>query len=96
MAVRTRSSYGAASVVMTIATAIAAVIVLGIVFVLLGVNLNNDIVHFFMEIARFFAGPFSDLIPQDTQKLNYVVNWGIAALVYLIVGAILARIIRRA
>jgi hypothetical protein len=95
VAVRTRS-YGAASVVMTIATIIAGIIVLGIVLVLVGANQANDIVNFIMDIGRFFAGPFGDLIPQDNQRANYVVNWGIAALVYLLVGAILARIIRRA
>jgi hypothetical protein len=95
VAVRTRN-YGAASVVMTIATIIAGIIILGIVLVLVGANMNNDIVDFVMDIGRFFAGPFGDLIPQDNQRANYVVNWGIAALVYLIVGAIIARIIRRA
>ena len=95
MAVRTRSSR-AASVVMTIAAVIAGIIVLGIVLVLVGANQANDIVNLVMDVGRFFAGPFSDLIPQDNQRANYVVNWGIAALVYLLVGAILARIIRRA
>ena len=95
MAVRTRSS-GAASIVMTIAAVIAGIIVLGIVLVLVGANQANDIVNVIMDVGRFFAGPFDDLIPQDNQRANYVVNWGIAALVYLLVGAILARIIRRA
>ena len=94
MAVRTRN-YGAASVVMTIFTIIAAFILLGIVLVLAGANMNNDIVDFIMDIGRFFAKPFGDLIPQHSQKGNYVVNWGIAAIVYLIVGSIIARLIRR-
>jgi uncharacterized protein YggT (Ycf19 family) len=95
VAVRTRN-YGAASVVMTIATIIALFIIAGIVLVLVGANMNNDIVDFVMDIGRFFARPFGDLIPQDNQRANYVVNWGIAAIVYLIVGSIIARLIRRA
>ena len=95
MAVRTRSS-GAASVVMTIATVIAGIIVLGIVLVLIGANMSNDIVDLIMDVGRFFAGPFGDLIPQDNRRADYIVNWGIAALVYLLVGAIIARLIRRA
>ena len=94
MAVRTRN-YGAASVVMTIATIIAGIILVGIVLVLVGANMQNTVVDFVMDIGRFFARPFGDLFPQDNVKQNYVVNWGIAAIVYLVVGAILARIIRR-
>ena len=94
MAVRTRN-YGAASVVMTIATIIAGIILVGIVLVLVGANMQNTVVDFVMDIGRFFARPFADLFPQNTVKQNYVVNWGIAALVYLIVGAIIARVIRR-
>ena len=94
MAVRTRN-YGAASVVMTIATIIAGIIILGIVLVLIGANMQNTVVDFIMDIGRFFAKPFGDLFPQKSVKQNYVVNWGIAAIVYLVVGAILARIIRR-
>lgn len=95
MAARTRN-YGAASVVMTIATIIAGIIVLGIVLVLLGANMQNTVVDFVMDIGRFFAKPFGDLFPQNSVKQNYVVNWGIAALVYLLVGALIARVIRRA
>lgn len=94
MAVRTRN-YGAASVVMTIALIIAGIIVAGIVLVLVGANMQNTVVDFVMDIGRFFAKPFGDLFPQDEFKRDYVINWGIAALVYLLVGAILARIIRR-
>ena len=96
MAVRTRSSYGAASAVMTVFLLIAGVIALGILLILLGANTHAGIVNFILEIGRFFARPFSHLFPQDTVKQDYLVNWGIAAIVYLVVGSVLARMIRRA
>jgi hypothetical protein len=83
-------------VITLIAGIIAGVIVLGIVLVLVGANQANTIVDFILDIGRFFVRPFRDLFPQDDPKENIVVNWGIAALAYLIVGAIIARIVRRA
>jgi hypothetical protein len=96
MATRTRTAYGAASVVMTIFTIIAAIIAIYVVLVLLGASGQNALVRFFHDAGGFFAHPFAKLFPQDHPKQDYLVNWGIAALAYLFVGAILAGIIRRA
>jgi len=82
-------------VITLIAGIIAGVIVLGIVLVLVDANQRNTIVDFILDIGRFFVRPFRDLFPQDDPKENIVVNWGIAALAYLIIGAIIARIVRR-
>jgi hypothetical protein len=95
MAVRTRTHSGA-SVVMTIFTAIAVVILVGIFLVLIGANQQNTIVDFVLDIGRFFAHPFNHLLPQDHPKQDLAVNWGIAAVAYLVVGSLLARLIRRA
>ena len=73
----------------------AGIIVLGIVLVLVDPNQRNTIVDFILAIGRFFVRPFRDLFPQDDPKANMVVNCGIAALAYLIIGAIIARIVRR-
>ena len=92
----TRTRYRSpASVITLIAGIIAGVIVLGIVLVLVDANQRNTIVDFILDIGRFFVRPFRDLFPQDDPKENIVVNWGIAALAYLIIGAIIARIVRR-
>jgi hypothetical protein len=84
-----------ASVITAIAGLIAGVILLGIILVLVDANQRNTIVDFVLDIGRFFVRPFRDLFPQDDPKENMVVNWGIAAIAYLIVGAIIARIVRR-
>jgi hypothetical protein len=83
-------------VITLIAGIIAGIIVLGIVLVLVDANQRNTIVDFILDIGRFFVRPFKDLFPQDDPKENIVINWGIAALAYLIIGAIIARIVRRA
>jgi hypothetical protein len=83
-------------VITLIAGIIAGIILIGIVLVLVDANQRNTIVDFVLDIGRFFVRPFADLFPQDDPKENMVVNWGIAALAYLILGAIIARIVRRA
>ena len=92
----TRTRYRSpASVITGIAAVIAGIIVLGIVLVLVNANQNNDIVDLILDIGRFFARPFEDLFPQADPKNDILLNWGIAAVAYLIIGAIIARIVRR-
>jgi hypothetical protein len=46
-------------------------------------------------VGRFLTKPFHNLFPQDDPRQDILVNWGIAAIVYLIVGALIARLVRR-
>ena len=89
----TRTSVG--NVVLIITGVIAAIIALGILLVLIGANPSNAIVDLVLDVGRFFAQPFEDLFPNDDPKVNILVNWGIAALAYLLVGALIARLARR-
>lgn len=92
----TRTRYRSpGSVITAIFGLIAGIIVVGIILVLVDANQRNTIVDFVLDIGRFFARPFRDLFPQDDPKENMVINWGIAALAYVIVGAIIARFTRR-
>jgi uncharacterized protein YggT (Ycf19 family) len=94
MAVTTRN-YGAARVITAIATIIAAVLLLDILLVWANANGNNDIVHFFMQVGSFFATPFKQLFTVRGHKQDILVNWGIAAVAYLVLGGLLARLSRR-
>ncbi len=94
MVTRTRRR-SSGSVITAIAGAIAAVIIVGILLVLLKANQQNTIVDFVLDIGRFFTRPFRDLFPQDDARQDIFVNWGIAALAYLILGAVIARLARR-
>jgi hypothetical protein len=82
-------------VIQTIAGVIAAIIIIGIVLVLIKANPNNQIVDFILDIGNFLTKPFHGLFPQDDPRQDILVNWGIAAIVYLILGAIIARLARR-
>ncbi len=83
-----------ARLVMTVAVLIALLIGLAIVLRDVGANTGNTIVEGIHEGANFFAGSFTGLIRfAGHPKRAITVNWGIALLVYLIVGAILARVV---
>ena len=82
-----------ARVVRLAAGVIAAIIVVGILLVVLEANPTNDVVSTVHDVARWFVGPFDDMFRFDNAKIAVAVNWGIAAFVYLIVGALIARFI---
>lgn len=83
-----------ALVLMAAAVVIALVIALGILLANVGANGGNAIVKGIHESANFVAGSFTGMIRfTGHPKRAISVNWGIAALVYLLVGAIVARVV---
>ena len=76
-------------------TAVAAVLVLGIVLVVLEANPSNDIVEAVRDAARFLAGPFDGLFTLDSNKAEKAVNWGIAAVVWYAIARLIARLLLR-
>jgi hypothetical protein len=85
-----------ARLVMTVATLIALLIGLAIVLRDVGANPHNTIWEGIHEGANFFAGAFTGLIKFNGHpKRAITVDWGIALLVYLIVGAVISRFIAR-
>ena len=82
-------------VILAIAVAVFLIIALGILLTLLGANPTNVIVKIFTGIANFLAGPFNGLFKVGDQKVTTAVNWGIAAVVYLAIGAVIAGAFRR-
>lgn len=84
-----------ASLVWLIAVIAAAVLALGALFTALDqANQSNEIVKWVLERGHDLVGPFKDLFRLETAKNTLLVNWGIAALVYLIIGKIAERFIR--
>ena len=82
-------------VVSIVAAVLAGVIVLGILFVVLEGNPRNDIVSTVLDIAEALVGPFDGLFTPENRKLEITINWGIAALLYLVVGQLIAGLLRR-
>ena len=92
--VRTVTRYSAAAVVLVITGVIVAIIALAIVLILLGANQNNMIVDVIVTVGDFITTPFHGMFPQDSTRSDVLVNWGIALLVYLAIGGIIARVVR--
>jgi hypothetical protein len=85
-----------ARLVMLLATLIALLIGLAIVLRDVDANGGNTIVKGIHEGANFFAGAFTGLITfSGHPKRAITVDWGIALLVYLLVGSIVSRFIAR-
>jgi hypothetical protein len=84
-----------ARLVTLVAAVVAAIIVVGILLIVLGANQSNALVDAVMDAARWLAGPFRDLFTFDSYKTTVIVNWGIAAVVYLAVGRLIARLLVR-
>ena len=84
---------GLARIVRLAAGVIAAIIVAGILLVVLKANPANSVVSTVHDMARGLVGPFDGMFKLDDAKTAVAVNWAIAAVVYLILGALIARFI---
>lgn len=83
--------FGVASIIWLIAVIAAVILVVYIFMVLFEANPRNDLVDFFGDFASNLAWVFKDLFNFESQKTEVLVNYGIAALVYLAVGRAIAR-----
>jgi hypothetical protein len=87
--------WGLARIVGLITAVVVGLIVVGIVLVLLDANRNNEIVDWLVGAAGWLAGPFDNVFKMDGHKEHVAVNYGLAALVYALVGGFIARLLRR-
>lgn len=72
------------------------VIVVGGVLFLLSANPSNAIVRDIHDAASWLVGPFKNLFSfSGHPKATLAVNWGLAAIVYLVVGGFIASLIAR-
>ena len=78
-----------------LAGAIVLVLVAGIALVALEANRSNELVQVVRDAAAFLAGPFDDLFKLDSNKAEKAVNWGIAAVVWFMLGRLIARLLLR-
>ncbi|GAB3424766.1 hypothetical protein [Flindersiella endophytica] len=83
-----------ATAVLTVAVLAALVLALGAVLAGLKANVNNPIVSGVLDLANRLDGPFADVFTFTSVIKQTLVNWGIAAAVYLIAGRIIERVIR--
>lgn len=91
----------AARVVRLVFGVLATILALGAVLVVLRNNVNeqNSVVELITNVADTIAGPFSkddgifDFSGKNAVAKNALLNWGIAAIVYLLAGRVLANAI---
>jgi hypothetical protein len=82
-----------ARIVRLIAAVVALILVLGIVFVVFKASPSNTIVSHIHGWAHWLATPFNGLFHLHSARGTIALNWGIAAVVYLLVGHLIATII---
>jgi hypothetical protein len=86
---------GIARIVSLITLVVVGLIAIGIALILLDANRDNAIVDWLVGAAEFLAQPFENMFQPDGRKTEIAVNWGLAAVVYAIVGGVIVRLFRR-
>jgi hypothetical protein len=84
----------AARVVRWVAGLFALVIALGILFVVLHANPHNAIASTIHGLAVALVGPFKNLFHPKGPDLTVAVNWGVALVFYLVLGWLIAALLR--
>ena len=90
-----RGLWTLARIVNLITAAVVGLLVVGIALVVLEANKSNDVVNWLLDAARFLAGPLDDVFKLHNHKVAVAVNWGLAALVYAVIGRLIAWLLRR-
>jgi hypothetical protein len=85
-----------ARIVRLVTAVVVGVIVLGILLRVLGADRGNDLVALVDDAARWLVSPFAGIFDLSREKVQIAVNWGLAALVYAIVGGLIATLLVRA
>ena len=85
-----------ARVVRLIASIVALIIIAAIVLRIAGANGANTVVHDIHSAGATLAGPFKNIFSLKSAKWTMAVNWGIAAIVYLVIGHLIASLFARA
>lgn len=86
----------AGTVVRVIGTIIAVILVAHILFALLGANPDNPLVVWVAQWAGALALWFGNLFATGSEALNVILNYGLAAVFWLVVTGLIARVLYRA
>ena len=84
-----------ASLVWLVAVVCALFLAVGALVVALRMNQDNPIVGFILDGARSLDfGSFKEFTGKSAATKEALTNWGIAAIIYLVIGKVLDRVIR--
>lgn len=84
-----------AALVRAIAAVLAAILVVHIVLVIGGANPDNSITKGIANLAMPLALGFKGLFSPSNPKVLVLVNFGLAAIFWLVLGTLLALVVRR-
>lgn len=84
-----------ARIVRLVAGIVVLIVGMGILLALLKANATNSVVSEIHGWGRWLVGPFSGMFSFHAPRVAIAVNWGIAAVIYLFVGGLIARQISR-
>jgi hypothetical protein len=85
-----------ARIIRWVAGAVVLLLVAGIVLHLLHANAGNGVVSTIYDADNWLASPFANVFSIKDADTEIAVNWGLAALVYAIVGWLIAAVLLRA
>ena len=84
-----------ANIIHVVTSVIATVFVLHILFVVFDANQGNEFVSFVYGLAQVLVLGLGDVFTPDDALLGVVLNYGLAALIYLVIGRLIVKSIRR-
>jgi hypothetical protein len=90
-----RGLWGVARIVGLITTVVVGLVVVGIILILAEANRDNEIVDWLIGAGEFLVEPFDNVFQPDGRKARVAINWGLAAVVYAIVGGLIVRLLAR-
>jgi hypothetical protein len=87
--------YTLARAVRAATTVAVVIIVAGILIHVLGANTSNGIISAINDAAKWLVQPFNSVFHLNGHKATIAVNWGLAAVVYAVVGGFISRMLAR-
>ncbi|SFO37997.1 hypothetical protein SAMN04489713_105339 [Actinomadura madurae] len=84
-----------ATVVRGVTGTVAVIFLLHILFVVFDANQGNGFVHGVYSVAKALVLGLGDVFTPDDATLGVVLNYGFAALLYLVVGQLIVRALNR-
>jgi hypothetical protein len=88
-----RSANLLARIIRLVVSVVVLIIIAGILLVVLKANPANGVASEVHSWAHWLAGPFDGMFSFRHPRVALAVNWAIAAVVYLLVGALIVRMI---
>lgn len=82
------------TVVRAVGAILALILVVHIVFTLFEANPEKGITKFFADLARGLTLWFENLFTPDDVKIAVLINYGLAAIFWLVAAAVVVRILR--